>query len=71
MAESNDKSARAPINYTTAIVLGMMTSVIMGLLVFDDLALGFAFGIPIGVATAAMGRPKNRARQKPADGGDA
>lgn len=57
---------RSNSGYMNGIVIGMMFSVVFGLLVFDNLALGFGVGLPIGIAIGMAMDSKRKADGGPA-----
>jgi hypothetical protein len=54
--------------YMNGIVIGMLFSVVFGLLVFDNIALGFGVGLPIGIAIGMMMDSKRKTDGGPAKG---
>lgn len=68
MADSNGKGAPSSGgSYTTGLVIGMMTGSVLGLLIFDNIALGIGVGLPIGIAIGMMGQSRRKSRGTPAE----
>ena len=68
MADGNGNGApRSGSSYMTGIVIGMMTGSVLGLLIFDNIALGFGVGLPIGIAIGMMGQSRRKSRGTPAE----
>ncbi len=53
----------------TGISIGMATGSVLGLLVFDNIALGMGVGLPIGIAIGMMGQPRRKRGASPSDDG--
>ncbi|WP_181764323.1 hypothetical protein [Streptomyces albidus (ex Kaewkla and Franco 2022)] len=64
-----DRPRRADTRYMTGISIGMATGSVLGLLVFDNIALGMGVGLPIGIAIGMMGQPRRKRGASPSDDG--
>lgn len=69
MADENGKSDSSTSNngYMVGIAIGMTLGSVFGLLIFDNLALGYGMGLPIGIAIGMMGQSRRKTPQSPAD----
>lgn len=59
---------RSGSGYTNSIVMGLVFSVVFGLLVFDNIALGFGVGLPIGIAIGMAADSKRKSNGDSANG---
>ncbi|HEV7627831.1 MAG TPA: hypothetical protein VGO89_15155 [Streptomyces sp.] len=65
--DDNDSPRRADSRYTTGIVIGMALGSVLGLLVFDNIALGFGMGLPLGLVIGMTGQPRRGRGESRAD----
>jgi hypothetical protein len=65
--DEGDRPGRADSRYMTGISIGMATGSVLGLLMFDNVAMGVGVGLPIGLAIGMMGRPRSGRGRTPRD----